>query len=285
MHRFKESVPWWAKIIGKITLSRVRLPYTFWHTLGLFRHGSMQDPDYALRVFMRHFEAVQSYLPANFSLLELGPGDSLATALLGASRGAAQIWLVDAGAFAATDVQGYTPLQQRLSPPWNTMHFSSLTTMLQATNTTYLTQGVDSLRTIPSGSVDFVFSQAVLEHIPLYEFDETMAELFRIQRPGSVASHRIDFQDHLEHSLNSLRFSERVWESPLFTRSGFYTNRLRAGQVVSILQNVGYEVIDRMDDKWASLPIRRTVMASPFDSMADDDLCVRGMDLRLRKPG
>ena len=284
MSNIKDIIPWWAKIAGKIVLSRIHFPYELWRRLGVFQHGFMLDPNYATSVFLRHYERFRSQSPTTFSMLELGPGDSLSTALLGASYGASQILLVDVGPFAERDVTKYAPLQKKLGVPWASQQFSDIEEMLTATNTTYLTNGLGSLRTIPDASVDFVFSQAVLEHVSLYEFEATMTELFRIQLPGSIASHRIDLQDHLSHSLNSLRFSEQRWESPLFVNSGFYTNRLRSGQIIEIMKRVGYIVTDYVPDMWKQLPIDKSKLAQPFASMSEDNLIVRGMDIILRKP-
>jgi hypothetical protein len=284
MIKLKKAIPWWAKIGAKITFSRLHFPYGLWRRFGVFQHGFMLDPAYATRVFLRHYERVRDRLPAGYTLLELGPGDSLATALVGAAHGAERIWLVDAGAYAEQNIAEYAALQAELGASWADRRYADIQAMLLDTNATYLTEGLSSLQTIPTGMVDFVFSQAVLEHVSLYEFESTMAEMFRIQPPGGMASHRIDLQDHLEHSLNSLRFSEDQWESPLYAHSGFYTNRLRAGQIVEIMRRAGYEVIDQKNDIWDKLPIDRSALAAPFASMPDEELLVRGMDIVLRKP-
>jgi hypothetical protein len=284
MIQLKKAIPWWAKIGGKITLSHIHFPYKLWRRLSIFQHGLMLDPIYAQRVFLHHYERVRTYLPSNYTLLELGPGDSLATALMGAAHGAKCIWLVDAGAFAEQDVAKYADLQAQLGMPWINQHYADIQALLQDTNASYWTEGLRSLQKIPAAKIDFIFSQAVLEHVLLSEFESTMAELFRIQPPGGVASHRIDLQDHLEHSLHSLRFSEQRWESALYIRSGFYTNRLRASQIVNIVCKVGYEILDQQNDTWDKLPIDRSVLAAPFASMPDEELLIRSMDLVVRKP-
>ncbi len=286
MNHLKELLPWWSKIVGKIILSRVRLPYRMWRKLGVFQHGAMLDPDYAIQTFSSHWEIARSHLgnTSGCSILELGPGDSLFTAVLGAVAGAREIWLIDAGNFAADQIDQYAPLLSKFSGPWEKSQFSDVSAMLEATHATYLTNGLQSLRTIPSASIDFIFSQAVLEHIPYAEFEDTMAELFRIQAANGISSHRIDLQDHLTHGLNSLRFSQDWWEKPWFAmQSGFYTNRLRAGQIISKLEKVGYQIIDAHFDRWDHLPINRRFLASPFDKMSDDELRIRGMNLVVRK--
>ena len=76
------KVPWYLKIALKIVLSRIPLERTFWNRLGVFRHGRMKEPSYAFEVFMKHFH--RAGLPSDrqgFVGLELGPGDSLFSAL------------------------------------------------------------------------------------------------------------------------------------------------------------------------------------------------------------
>ena len=276
----KERLPWWLKIGAKIVLSRLRLRYQHWRALGLFQHGFMLDPDYALNIFDRHYARTKTYLPSNYTVLELGPGDSLATALVAAAQGAAKVWLVDAGPFAAQDIAAYRPLAQRLN---GQTAYASLPEMLAATHATYLTRGLESLRAVPDDSVNLIFSQAVLEHVALDEFDATLRELYRAQKLGGVSSHRIDLQDHLAHSLNSLRFSRAVWESDLFAKSGFYTNRLRASQILQAFAVAGYKVLDRQDDRWLGLPLAPRQLHPDYRSFSEDDLLIRGLDLVVQK--
>ena len=194
-------LPWWTKVAAKVVLARLPVGYNWWRKLGVFRHGEMLNPDYAINVFDRHYERVKAFLPKNYTVLELGPGDSLATAIIASARGAAQVYLVDAGSFAATkDMTRYNALAQRLAQngtPVSGAPFKTIQDMLRETNAIYLTEGINSLRVLPELSIDFIFSQAVLEHIALSEFQETMHSLFRLLRHGGISSHRVDLQDHL----------------------------------------------------------------------------------------
>jgi len=280
------AIPWWAKIAGKLLLSRLPVPRECWRKLGIFQHGSMRDPGYALEVFTSHYARLEPYLPKPFVVLELGPGDSLASALVAQAYGASSIFLVDAGRFATTDVEPYRRLARILQQRGigsRTPEFRSVDEMLARTNATYLTDGLKSLASMSSGRVDFVFSQAVLEHVPLAEFRETVGQLARIQKAGGVASHRVDLQDHLSHSLNSLRFSRAVWESACFAKSGFYTNRLRASEVLAMFSEAGHEILARHEDRWPAAPLSRTRLHPDFHRFSDEVLLIRGMDLVCRK--
>lgn len=247
----------------------------------------MLDAEYAIQIFERHYNRAKSYLPPRFTVLELGPGDSLATSIIASTHGALKIYLVDVGSFASMKLLPYNQIRQRLAARMPTesspLSFQSISEMLVVTNTTYLTSGLRSLKTIPDNSIDFVFSQAVLEHVALSEFEDTIRQQYRLQAPGGIASHEIDLQDHLAHSLNSLRIAHFRWESNLFASSGFYTNRLRASQIHDIFTAVGYRLLNRRDYRWSTIPISRAKLRPEFNSFTDDDLIIRGMDLVVQK--
>lgn len=278
-----ERIPWWFKIGSKIALSRLPVPYAWWNAVGLFRHGPMLDCAYARQVFDTHFNIARSSLPRSFVALELGPGDSLATAVFARAAGAAHTVLVDQGPFALWDPAKYRRFAN-VGTGAPAVRYESLREFLAAQNATYLTGGLGSLRTLSDGAVDWSFSNAVLEHVALDEFDQTIAELYRIQKPGAVSSHQIDYRDHVGQSLHSLRFSRARWESRLFRSSGFYTNRLRLSQVRRAFTNAGFSVISCTEDRWEALPLRRAVLHADFRSFSDEDLSVRGSLIVLQKP-
>ena len=107
-------IPWWSKIVAKIILSRMPVSYSTWKRIGLFRHGRMDKCSYLRSVF--DFHVIRSGLSGNLGgklILELGPGDSVASALLSACHGARCI-LIDAGAFAGNDISLYHRLAIQL---------------------------------------------------------------------------------------------------------------------------------------------------------------------------
>jgi SAM-dependent methyltransferase len=160
---------------------------------------------------------------------------------------------------------------------------SNIPSMLHACDSVYLTEGVRSLEAIPADSVDWIWSQAVLEHVRLGEVDRLLAAMRRIVRKGGIISHRIDLQDHLGGGLNNLRFSDSIWENDNFAfRGGFYTNRIRSREWLSRIELVGFEVEKIVEDRWPRLPIRRSSLASKFSHLMEEDLRVRGLTLIMR---
>ena len=101
-------VPWYLKIILKIILSRFPLNYSFWQKIGLFRHGHMDKIDYIIKVFERHiqFANLDKNNLEGKHFIELGPGDSILSALLAYSYGA-KLTLVEVGHFVMEDFNFY----------------------------------------------------------------------------------------------------------------------------------------------------------------------------------
>lgn len=274
---------------SKIVLSRIPIPYRVWRLVGLFEHGKMDSTDYALDVFLSHHQRVERWLPDRYTLLELGPGDSIATALIAQAYGAARSYLVDAGAFASQSIELYSRLSARLKRQGRQgasfRECKTVSDILDAAGAAYLVNGLASLGSIPKDSVDFIFSHAVLEHIPLAEFTRTLQGLYEAQLPGGVSSHQIDLRDHLGESLHSLRFSPRLWESKIFSSSGFYTNRLRSGQIVRAFEDVGFEILQTEVESWETLPLARRNMHADFAQLPEDELLVHKLIILARKPG
>lgn len=283
MRRVKSVVPWPAKIAAKIVLARLPVPHRVWKRLGIFEHSEFSAPDY-VQVVLRHYNMVRPIAP--FTCLELGPGDTLASALVMAALGAERTYLVDVGEFADRDLATYHGVAQALRQQGfevpELLEARNLEDVLNRCRAVYLTEGLASLRSLTSASVDFIWSHAVLEHVRRRDFGDVVAELRRIARPGSLSSHVVDLEDHLSRSLNSLRFPDRLWESNFFASSGFYTNRIRHRQMLEIFSHAGFAVVRDEPVQWDSLPVRRQALASAFRSLPDEDLLVSGFTALLR---
>ncbi len=283
-------IPWYLKIIVKIALSRLPLSYHFWSGKGLFKHGQMGEYEYPRKIFFLHYNEVFSggCLPNEATFLELGPGDSVASALCAAAMGVRKIYLVDVGCFATRDMGFYARFAESLgelgfSPP-KISATTSFSEMLELCGATYLTEGVFSLRNIPSNSIHYIWSHSTLEHIRKSEFYELSKELYRIVQPKGAMSHSIDLQDHLDGRLNNLRFSERIWESEWMARSGFYTNRLRASSIINFFRNAGFVIENERRGQWKNIPIQRKKLDASFQNEPEEELITRTLALILRKP-
>lgn len=277
---------WRLKILTKLMLARLPVPYAVWKRVGIFRHGAMDRAAYALGVFEKHEKrSFPKGLPAGFTFLELGPGDSLLSMLIAAGKGASRIWLIDHAVFAETNPEFYRTQASRLRERGvavpDISGTKTLADILTICRAEYLTDGVRSLQTLPAGSIDFLYSQAVLEHIYRDEFPALAAEMRRVLKPSGVASHTIDFQDHMAHALNHLRFPPAVWESRLFRTSGFYTNRLLRRDIAHIFQSSGFEIKESALEQWPHLPTPRAALHAAYRDVPEPELLIKGIGMVL----
>lgn len=280
-------VPWYLKIALKIVLSRIPAKRTFWNRLGVFRHGRMKDPSYAFEVFMKHFG--RAGFPSDkqgFVALELGPGDSLFSALSVYSLGGSEIYLIDVAPFATRDMSGYRQMAAFLSskelrvPDLDSAF--SLEQVLEVCGAHYGTSGLDSLRSVPSGSVDIIWSQSVLQHIRRDEFADIIKESRRVIRPDGVCSHSVDLKDCLGGRLNNLRFPEQLWERNFMAKSGFYTNRIRFSEMLRLFEQAGFETEILGIERWKEVPTPKSRLATEFKALSEEELLVSAFDVLLR---
>jgi hypothetical protein len=281
-------LPWRVNVAAKIALSRMPISYSIWRRVGFFNLGSMERPEYAYSVFRRHFDAAGfASRPPGFACLELGPGDSLASAVIAPALGAVQTYLVDVGAFATSELAPYRNLAVYLReqgyelPCKNLVHVRTVGELMGVCGGHYLTHGLQSLREIRSESVDFIFSHATLQQVRHAEFLPIMKELRRIQKPSGAGSHSVSMRDLIGGAANDLRFSARSWESPLMADAGFYTNRIRYSQMIGLFKLAGFEPEVTHVGRWDKLPILRGKLAPEFSNLSDEDLRTYEWDVVL----
>ncbi|MEA2627020.1 MAG: hypothetical protein QOD06_3065 [Candidatus Binatota bacterium] len=289
MTAWRSRIPWRLKIAAKIVLARLPVPYAFWRSLSLFKHGEMEEPEYAFGVFRTHYDAAGLAAVPGPVVLELGPGDSVSSAVAAHAYGASRTILVDSGRFAVGAVASARRMAEHLrarglTPPAIDAA-KSIEEVLDLCGAEYRTDGIESLRGLTDGSVDLVWSHAVLEHVRRGELPELLGELRRVQRPGGVGSHQIDFRDHLSGGLESLRFGSRVWESELFARSGFYTNRVLYSEMIERFRRAGFDVEAHAIERRPEAPITRASVNEGFRSLPAEDFRIAGAHLLVRRAG
>jgi SAM-dependent methyltransferase len=288
--RIRSSTPWWAKCALKLALVPLPVGYDALRALSLARHGGMMRPAFAYEAFRRHFDSADfRHKSGGFTVLELGPGDSLAAAVIAKALGASRTCHVDVGPFATGDVMVYkaTALllaEQGLKPP-DLSAARSLGDVMAACSARYETGGLASLRALPEASFDFVFSNGVLQSVRRAEFAETMDQLRRVLHPGGVSVHSIDLRDTMGQSLHHLRFPEGVWESRWFRSAGFYTNRLRYSELMDSFRRAGFEPEPSEVNRWDRLPLPRNSLARRYRGLPDDDLLIATARVVLRPAG
>lgn len=284
----KKLIPWHIKFGIKIILSWIPNKEVFFRPFGIiYKLGNMQNPKYSLQVFAYHLKC-SNFDPKNSVILEIGPGDSISTGIIAWSMGAEKSILIDNGNYATKDILKYKKLIRILKNSGyekakKLEECNNFNELLKTANIIYLTKGLDSLRKLENNSIDFCFSQAVLEHIFLNEFSAFISEIYRVQKFGGLCSHQVDLKDHLGESLNSLRFNTGIWESNLIKRSGFYTNRLRCYQLKKIFQISGFNILKIQLSKWEQIPVKRKWLFKDFKNINEEELLIKGMHILCEK--
>lgn len=283
----RAAMPWWAKGALKIALAHVPLSYPVLRSMSLARHGGMEDPAWAWQTFTRHFNRADfPRIGAGFSILEMGPGDSLFTAVIARALGAENCRLVDVAPYATNDVRLYQRMAEFLRDRgWRPPDLSgakSVEDVLAACGARYATEGIDSLRRLPDQSFDFIFSNVVIQCIRRVELPDTLAQLRRLLRPGGSCVHSIDLRDMMGQSLHHLRFCEEAWESDWVRRSGFYTNRYRLSELIELNRGAGFDTELDEVNRWPRLPLPRATLAQPYRQMPEGELRVATVRLILR---
>ena len=287
IEKLKKNIPWWLKIILKIVLSRLPINYQKWSLLNLFKHGYPENKFLYVEKFTKHYNlAFPDNKPNKFVCLELGPGDSIATGIIANAFGATKTYLIDVGNFAIQDINYYKEFSKELiENDIQTPDISSINSfeeLLSRFNIIYLKRGLQSFAQIADSSVDMIFSHSAIEHVRLKELPDIVAEMSRVISSDGVMSHNIDLMDHLNYSLNNLRFSEKRWESDFFAKSGFYTNRLRYSQLLDIFQDNNFTVVYKDKGEWSNFPIDLKKINKEFAVLSNNDLLIRTMHVVVR---
>lgn len=284
----KKLIPWYLKIAIKIVIAR--LPFNihiFWRNLGIFKHGNMDDTSYVVSNFnsLLNFGSIETQDCNGLNFLEVGAGDSIGSGVVASNFGMSS-FIIDVDSFATKNIEFYKKIISELdSSNLNSLekNFTSYEEMCEKLDISYFTEGTSSFKNIDDNSIDIIISQACLEHVRKKEFEFFMDENFRVCKKGALSIHSIDFKDHLEYSLNNLRFSEKIWESEFMSSSGFYTNRLRYCDMKKMFLESGFEIIKEDLTSWKELPMKKAKFNVDFTNYDESDLLVKEAMVVLKK--
>jgi hypothetical protein len=245
------------------------------------------------------------------SLAELGPGDSLGVGIAALLSGANRYLAFDAvpHARSTTNIAVFDELVElfrsrapipgvgefaRIQPALDSHDFPAhllpddrLEAALAPDRVARLRRDVESLsgavtyvpnwyerNMAPPVQVDFILSQAVLEHVDFLE--DTYMAMARWLRPGGCMSHQIDFKCHsmADHWNGHLAYSDWVWRV-MRGKLPYLLNRRLPSEQLAAATSAGFRILEFVavcrDD---GLP--REQLAPRFRSFADADLRTAG---------
>jgi SAM-dependent methyltransferase len=133
---------------------------------------------------------------------------------------------------------------------------------------------------VEAGSVDMVFSQAVMEHVD--DPEAAYAAMYRWLRAGGFVSHQIDLRSHgTTRDWNGhWTLSDPVWELVRGKRT-YSINRLPRSAHVRAVERAGFELVG--DSAREGPALRRKLLAPRFRDLEDDDLKSSGVFLQAQK--
>lgn len=135
---------------------------------------------------------------------------------------------------------------------------------------------------IPGGSVDWVFSQAVLEHVD--DLPGVYQACYDWLKPGGLMSHQIDFESH-----GTAREWNGHWVYPglvwrlLRGRRPYLLNREPCATHLALMTESGFEIVAVERHRRPSR-LRRDQLAGRFRGIAEDDLTTASAFVVARKP-
>src|SRR5262249_54053254 len=135
---------------------------------------------------------------------------------------------------------------------------------------------------IALGSLDLIFSQAVLEHVD--KLDETYQAMFAWLKRGGYASHVIDFSaHHLSPFWNGhWAYSDLQWRL-VRGRREFLLNREPLSTHVACAEKVGFQML-AVDSLCGDNGLDSKGLSERFQKLEPEDARTRGACLILRKP-
>jgi hypothetical protein len=131
---------------------------------------------------------------------------------------------------------------------------------------------------LPAGSVDFVFSCAVLEYVPRPVLPKLLGEFRRVASVRSAAVHWMNLEDQFRcfdpsiGPFNFLQYSEAQWrwrESPMIAN-----NRHRIADYRELFARAGFVIMAEENRSGAIADLKRIRLAPEFQRYSTEDLLV-----------
>lgn len=131
------------------------------------------------------------------------------------------------------------------------------------------------------GPVDFIFSQAVMEHVN--DIDDAYAAMGRWLRPGALVSHQIDFKSHgLTSRWDGTRALGRLQWTVLRGKRPYLINRAPCSNHLAALAKHGFELLECV--RFQKPPeVSREQLAADFSHLSDLERETAGAYLLARK--
>jgi SAM-dependent methyltransferase len=130
-------------------------------------------------------------------------------------------------------------------------------------------------------SADFIFSQAVLEHVD--DIALTYRACHHWLRPGGITSHQIDFKSHGITDVWNGHWGYPDWLWRIARgRKPYFLNRAPLSAHLAAMQQAGFSLLQVLPVTREG-GLKRRQLATSFRSMSDDDLITSSAHVLARK--
>lgn len=225
------------------------------------------------------------------SMLEIGPGPDFGAQLVLASKGV-RVTLADR--FLAKWDPNFHPALYRMLIDYYQNANSQLQQAVadngyENTSLVLVEEQAEALVSVPDGSMDFVYSNAVLEHV--VNMKQVAEQIARVSKVGAWSAHQIDWRDHRDFSrpLEYLTMEDDEFRSEAEASHWEIGNRLRSMEFWALFESAGFEVVERETNSWTErnyftevLP-RIRASSSSYSKWPEDDLVRIGGRIYARK--
>jgi hypothetical protein len=282
--------------------------------------GGSDSARYCYSVWLRHLAILnqQGFKIAGAHIGELGPGDSIGVGLSALLSGAARYMGLDVVPFSLKSdlptifhdlVQLYSSRESipdhlefpRIYPRLDSYDYPDDIILDRPGDTEWVEEIQRELKTdlqngkfvcyrapwtspkeIMAGSLDLIFSQAVLEHVD--SVDETYSAMFAWLKSGGYASHVIDFSAHYLSPFWNGHWAYSDWEWKMVRgRREYLLNREPLSTHLACAKKAGFEIV-YMKREYGNRDLRVGALAQRFQTHQEEDLKTKGVMLILRKP-
>jgi len=225
-------------------------------------------------------------------VFEIGPGTNLAQGVIFVMTGAKKYYGIDlfrdAQFYNRYSYQAVATLLSTVAPHLITTKADSIFTA-DGDTIKFNTEKIEYLYPhqahdipLPPGSVDYVFSQSVLEHVT--DPAATINSIFRILPSGGLTAHHFDLRDHRDFSkpLEFLKVDPKDWKGP---ESGYSTNRWRLPDFTAAFEKSGFRI--QKVEVTSKLPVTeemRRSLHSDFQKYSLEDLSAMSAIIIAEKP-
>ena len=168
---------------------------------------------------------------------------------------------------------------------------SNLDDFFSRINIIYHAPGDASKTDLEDGSVDLVYSHAVLEHVPKKVIYDLTMESKRVLKSSGIAYHLIGLHDHYSGfdkqvtKVNFLKYPEFLWSFFVKNRISYH-NRLREKHFLHIFEECGANIVwleNKIDPNDINV-LRNMKIDKYFHGMSDEELAIYQTELILSFP-